>query len=64
VTTDDVGRQISAGVPELLFPLPAAQIQPWDVSRDGQRFLMPLPATEAQATAFKVVLNWDAMIER
>jgi hypothetical protein len=63
VTVDDAGGQVSAGVPEVLYPL-APQIQPWELTKDGQRFLMPLPVTEAQATAFKVVLNWDAMVER
>jgi Tol biopolymer transport system component len=56
------GSQFSAGVPELLFPL-AAPILPWELSKDGQRFILPLPATEAQATAYKIVLNWAAMVE-
>jgi hypothetical protein len=59
----DAGPQFSAGVPELLFPL-TAPILPWELSKDGQRFIFPLPATEAQATAYKIVLNWEAMLER
>lgn len=60
---NDAGPQFSAGVPEPLFPV-RAQIQPWELSKDGQRFILSLPATEAQATAYKIVLNWEAMVER
>jgi dipeptidyl aminopeptidase/acylaminoacyl peptidase len=56
------GAPFSAGVPEPVFPL-AAQIQPWDLSKDSQRFILPMPATEAQATAYKIVMNWEAIVE-
>src|SRR5262249_2446552 len=45
---------ISAGVPEPLFPFASPiPIQPWAVSKDRQRFILPMPVSEAQAAAYK-----------
>lgn len=63
ITVDEVRRHVSAGVPELLFPIEPG-ILSWDLTKNGERFLLPLPATEAHATAFKVVLNWEAMVDQ
>jgi len=62
----DIATQPSfaAGKPRKLFEGPylptAATIQNYDVSLDGQRFLMlkPIEAAEAAATQINVVLNW------
>jgi hypothetical protein len=53
----------SASKPRMLFEgsyTPAAQALPaYDVSLDGQRFLMVKPVKQAQvATQINVVLNW------
>src|SRR5262249_26496070 len=46
---------ISAGVPEPLFPFASPiPIQPWAVSKDRQRFILPMPVSEAQAAAYKI----------
>jgi Tol biopolymer transport system component len=52
----------SAGKPKLLFdspyePVPST-LPNFDVSPDGQRFLMLKPTQEAAATQINVVLNW------
>jgi hypothetical protein len=39
-------------------------VQAWAVSRDGQRLILPMPASEAQAAAYKIVMNWDSLVER
>jgi hypothetical protein len=39
-------------------------IQPWAVSNDRQRFILPAPATEAQAAAFRIVQNWELLAAR
>jgi hypothetical protein len=54
---------LSAGMPEPLFPL-TTPVQAWAVSRDGQRLILPMPASEAQAAAYKIVMNWDSLVER
>jgi hypothetical protein len=33
---------------------------PWDVARDGQRFLLNVPPDDAAASSITVVLNWTA----
>jgi hypothetical protein len=47
-----------------LFELPGT-IRGWDVSADGQRFLVNLPANETNAAnAMTVVLNWPVLLEQ
>jgi len=57
----------SAGKPKMLFekPLSGAAF-PYDVSPDGQRFLMLRPVEEGQAapTQINVVLNWTEELKR
>lgn len=57
-----------AGVPELLFQHRVAINNPmqfrYDVSSDGQRFLLNAPIEEESETYFVVVLNWDAQLEK
>jgi hypothetical protein len=51
---------LTAGKPRMLFELPYLPTANYDVSRDGQRFLMLKPTEQAQAapTQINVVLNW------
>jgi dipeptidyl aminopeptidase/acylaminoacyl peptidase len=61
--------KFSAGEPRMLFEgqyLPTPLTFPdYDVSRDGQRFLMLKPAGQAQAsTQINVVLNWTEELKR
>jgi len=52
-----------AGVPKALFQTPqnaiAANLQSWDLTSDGKRFLFVAP-TEQYAVPFTVVQNWQA----
>jgi Tol biopolymer transport system component/predicted Ser/Thr protein kinase len=49
----------SVGTPKMLFVVEAEDIADWDVSPDGQRFLMIKPVEQQQAaTQINVVLNW------
>jgi hypothetical protein len=62
------GRALEAGAPHLLFEatFPASTFCPYDVSRDGQRFIIagspqvtPLPPVP-----ITVVLNWAAALKK
>ncbi len=47
----------SVGTPKMLFE--AQDLSNWDISPDGQRFLMIMPVEQQQpATQINVVLNW------
>ena len=52
------------GSPQALFKLPGNALTFFDASRDGQRFLMPVPVTAGSAPPpFKVVLNWTSTLK-
>ena len=58
----------SAGTPRLLFPLPASSIPTlnnngWDVTPDGQRFLLAQRRSDRVDNPITVVLNWWAALE-
>ena len=58
-----------AGKPRMLFEAPyvptAATLSNYDVSPDGQRFLMLKPGEQTQAaTQINVVLNWSEELKR
>jgi serine/threonine protein kinase len=57
----DTTTGFSAGVPERLFAtsLQAGGNPPYGVTKDGQRFLMPIPAPPAPIV---VLLNWPARL--
>jgi serine/threonine protein kinase len=61
VLTVDLGNSaiLQPGSPRLLFKLPLGS-GAWDLSPDGKRFLVPIPAEESSRTPFTVVLNWRA----
>jgi Tol biopolymer transport system component len=54
-----------AGVPKPLFSVPPGVLF-WDVSPDGQRFLMPAPSATSSAAPpkFTVVLNWQSALKK
>ncbi|HEX2897511.1 MAG TPA: hypothetical protein VHP63_05620, partial [candidate division Zixibacteria bacterium] len=56
-----------AGTPKKLFKQSSIQFeqpsQAWDVTKDGQRFLVVAPLETAQQPTFDVVLNWTAGLE-
>ncbi len=50
------GPGLVVGTPKELFALPTGS--PWDVSPDGQRFLVGVPPASAGLTPITVVTNW------
>jgi Tol biopolymer transport system component len=62
--TIDPATGIATGVPHALFPTELRrgwQRRPYDVTTDGQRFLVP---TMRPPEPFRVVLNWRALLEK
>jgi Tol biopolymer transport system component len=55
VTLPSEGTNVQLGVPLPLFTPPASV---WDITRDGQRFLMNVPTDQSSASAITVVVNW------
>jgi protease II len=52
------------GAPKSLFKVPDGVLF-FDVSRDGQWFLMPVPsAVAASAPPHKVILNWTSTLKK
>jgi hypothetical protein len=59
--------ELRIGVPEPLFEGPYAgdlSQRNWDVTRDGQRFLMIQSESNASTAQIHVVLNWRDELER
>jgi len=55
------------GAPQALFKVPALislSGRPYDVSKDGQRFLVSLPTEQATPAPITVVVNWLATIHQ
>jgi len=54
----------SAGAPKPLFKVPEGVFF-FDVSRDGQWFLIPTPAALGfSAPPYKVILNWTSTVKK
>jgi Tol biopolymer transport system component len=62
VTLPAEGTNVQPGVPVPLFTLPADSS--YDVTPDGQRFLVNVPISEATVPPITVVLNWRPPIEK
>ena len=52
---------VEAGVPKVLFELeqPLPSLSTFDVTADGQRFIMPIPTEEDANPPIIVVTNWQ-----
>jgi eukaryotic-like serine/threonine-protein kinase len=59
----NISGVFQAGVPKPLFKVPAG-LRYWDVSRDGKRFLLPVPSVTNSTTPFTVVLNWQGGLKK
>jgi Protein kinase domain/WD40-like Beta Propeller Repeat len=49
---------LTVGKPQMLFSLPEGSFD-WDVTRDGQRFLLVAPVGDYVSPPFTVLLNWQ-----
>ena len=57
------GSNFEPGVPKLLFESETVG-GAFDVSRDGQRFLISVPVEEVLSAPITVVMNWTADLKR
>jgi len=61
------GPSFEAGAPHVLFEsplfLPAQALFRYDVTPDGQRFLMILPTTGVGSAAATVMMNWESALK-
>jgi serine/threonine-protein kinase len=53
---------VRPGIPRQVLPLPSGTL--WDVTGDGQRFLVALPPAEAGLTPINVLLNWSPVQQK
>jgi len=66
------GSTFQAGTPKPLFRAPAdyltqtsiASFPAWDVTSDGNRFLLPVPAADSAPPPFTIILNWTALLDK
>jgi len=56
------GTAFEAALPQTLFDAPHASV--YEAARDGQRFLMSVQVSDAEATPTTVVLNWTTELKR
>jgi Tol biopolymer transport system component len=57
-----LGPKWEAGVPALLFRV-EPEIQNYDVTPDGTRFLVRLPLEKSPESPLRVIVNWPAMLK-
>ncbi len=57
------GNDLKVGVPHPLFELPGG-VQGWDVTPDGQRFLVNLPVVESNVVPLNLVVHWTARLKK
>jgi len=58
------GVGLEVGVPRALFPIRPAGVHRYDVTADGQRFLVSMPTEESASAPAIVVLNWSAALQQ
>ena len=64
------GAHFDAGTPVPLFqstprqPVLVDDLFVYDVSRDGQRFLINTHVKQAESAPLSVILNWPAMLDK
>ena len=65
-----IGANFDAGTPVGLFqatprqPISSTDMFVYDVSRDGQRFLINAPLKQAESAPMSVILNWTASLNK
>jgi len=69
VDVNAAGGAFQTGAPQRLFKSPATDNGSWDVSADGERFVIAASAASGAATAFAsrsyhVVVNWTELLKR
>jgi hypothetical protein len=66
VKVDEAGSELKLGTPQALFRAHGVgyRLGMYDVSPDGQRFLIDGETDSISDTALTLVLNWDAELKR
>jgi hypothetical protein len=59
----DASRGLHAGTPRPLFQLPEGA-SGWDVSADGERFLVNVPVVKSSSVPLSFVVNWAAGLRK
>jgi len=60
----DTTRGLRAGTPKPLFQLPEGAGFGWDVTADGERFLVNVPVVKSSAVPLNVIMNWSASLKK
>jgi hypothetical protein len=66
VDVRNVEGRLEFGVPRFLFQTPVEanpEVELYDVTRDGQRFIMMVPV-ESSASQMSVIVNWPSVVAR
>jgi hypothetical protein len=66
------GPRFQFGMPKPLFQAPPDLSEQailyafptWDVTADGNRFLLPAPVAESSPSPFTVILNWPSLLKK
>jgi hypothetical protein len=66
--TNSASEPLQVGPSKPLFPVPIVDTfivgRSYEVSNDGQRFLIPTPASSIPVLPLTVVLNWQAEMKQ
>ena len=57
------GDGLRAGLPKPLFELPEGAFFNWDVTADGERFLISVPILKSSSVPLSLIVHWAALIE-
>jgi hypothetical protein len=57
------GAAFQSGPPKALFKMSVGS-RGWDVTSDGKKFLLTVPAAETVQTPFTIVLNWMSPLKK
>jgi eukaryotic-like serine/threonine-protein kinase len=59
-----MGATLQVGVPRPLFPIRRMGVRGYDVTSDGNRFLVATPIDESDPSLVTVVMNWSEELKR
>jgi hypothetical protein len=60
----DTSSGFRAAMPKPLFQLPTGSRVDWDVSADGERFLINVPVVKSSSVPLSLLVNWAAALTR
>ena len=60
----DASHGFRVGAPRPIFQLPEGAGSLWDVSADGERFLLNVPVIKSSSVPLSVVVNWTAGLRK